>query len=81
MSLEVILAVGPVGTEGAVEGLLARMNVEMGGKVLPLVSARECLVAHVARQGHVVGYRPQPKYWSIKSLKVPQVMIYSIKRF
>lgn len=58
MNLQVILAVGPVGAEGAAEGLLARVSVEVVGQVLALVPAIEWLVADEAQQGHIVGYRP-----------------------
>ena len=58
MDLEVILTVGSVGAEGAAIGLLPRMCGEMVGKMLPLVPATECLVAHEAQQGNVVGNRP-----------------------
>lgn len=58
VDLEVILAVGSVGAEGAAKGLLPRVCSEVVGKMLPLVPATESLVAHEAQQGHVVGNRP-----------------------
>lgn len=62
MHLQIILAVSSVRAEGTAKRLLPRVCVEVVGKVLPLVSARECLVAHEARQGHVVGYRPPYRF-------------------